>query len=98
MKIALVQLDVDLSVEPGKARESAIAKVHEAAEDGAELVALPELWLHGAFDPEPWAAAAEPMHGETAQGLRDRAARRFHRGTHSGRQALQHLTGLRRRG
>jgi predicted amidohydrolase len=47
--------------------------VHEAAEDGAELVVLPELWLHGAFDPEPWERTAEPLHGETAQLLQQTA-------------------------
>jgi predicted amidohydrolase len=73
MKVALVQLDVDLAVPAAKARELAVAKVHEAAEDGAELVVLPELWVHGAFDAQPWAATAEPMHGETAQALREAA-------------------------
>ena len=73
MKLALVQLDVDLSLEPDEARARAVAKVHEAAEDGAELVVLPELWLHGAFDPEPWERTAEPLHGETAQLLQQTA-------------------------
>jgi len=73
MKVALVQLDVDMTVPAAKARDAAVAKVHEAAEDGAELVVLPELWLHGAFEPEPWAAGAEPLHGETAQVLREAA-------------------------
>ena len=73
MKVALVQLDVDMTVPAAKARELAVAKVHEAAEDGAELVVLPELWLHGAFEAEPWPASAEPLHGETAQLLREAA-------------------------
>lgn len=73
MKVALVQLDVDLDRDLAATRESAVAKVHEAAEDGAELVLLPELWLNGAFDPEPWPATAEPLHGETAQLLRETA-------------------------
>ena len=73
MKVALVQLDVDTTVPALKARELAVAKVHEAAEDGAELVVLPELWLHGAFEAEPWPATAEPLHGETAQVLREAA-------------------------
>ena len=73
MKVALVQLEVDLGRDPVKSRELAVAKVYEAAEDGAELVVLPELWLHGAFDPEPWVQSAEPLHGETAQVLRDAA-------------------------
>ena len=73
MKVALLQLEVDMSVPAAKAREAAVAKVHEAAEDGAELVVLPELWLHGAFDPEPWHSAAEPLHGDTAHALREAA-------------------------
>ncbi|MGH6655672.1 MAG: carbon-nitrogen family hydrolase [Actinocrinis sp.] len=73
MKVALIQFDVDLGRTPGASRQSAVAKVHEAAEDGADLVLLPELWLHGAFDPEPWQAGAEPMHGETAQAMREAA-------------------------
>jgi predicted amidohydrolase len=73
MRLALVQLDVDLSLEADEARVRAVAKVHEAAEDGAELVVLPELWLHGAFDSTPWERTAEPLHGETAQLLRETA-------------------------
>jgi predicted amidohydrolase len=71
MRVALVQLDVDLDRDAAKSRELAVAKVHEAAEDGAELVLLPELWLNGAFDPEPWESTAEPLHGESAQLLRE---------------------------
>jgi len=73
MKVALIQLDVDLDRAPAKSLELAVAKVHEAAEDGAELVVLPELWLHGAFDPTAWPEAAEPMHGDTAQLMRQAA-------------------------
>lgn len=67
MKAALIQLDVDLAQERRAARKAALEKVHEAARGGAQLVVLPELWLHGAFDPEPWPEAAEDLHGETAQ-------------------------------
>jgi predicted amidohydrolase len=73
VKLALIQLDVDLGHGFDKSRELAVAKVQEAAEDGAELVVLPELWLHGAFDAEPWPASAEPMHGPTAQLMRQTA-------------------------
>lgn len=73
MKVALIQFDVDLGRAPDKSRASAVAKVHEAAEDGADLIALPELWLHGAFDPEPWREGAEPLHGETAHVMREAA-------------------------
>ena len=73
MKVALIQLDVDLDRAPAKSLELAVAKVHEAAEDGAELVVLPELWLNGAFDPTAWPEVAEPMHGENAQTMRQAA-------------------------
>jgi predicted amidohydrolase len=73
VKLALIQLDVDLGRDPDKRRELAAAKVQEATEDGAELVVLPELWLHGAFDPAPWAGSAEPMHGPTAQFMQQTA-------------------------
>jgi predicted amidohydrolase len=61
---------VDLGRAPEKSRALAVAKVHEAARDGADLVVLPELWLHGAFDPEPWYTGAETPQGETAQAMR----------------------------
>jgi predicted amidohydrolase len=73
MKTALIQFEVDLGRAPEKSRALAAAKVHEAAEDGADLVVLPELWLHGAFDTEPWRTGAEPLHGETAQLMREAA-------------------------
>ena len=73
MKAALIQFEVDLGRAPEKSRTLAVAKVHEAAEDGADLVVLPELWLHGAFDPEPWHTGAEPLHGETALVMREAA-------------------------
>ncbi|HEY3870492.1 MAG TPA: carbon-nitrogen family hydrolase [Actinocrinis sp.] len=67
MKAALIQLDVDLAQDRSEARKAAVQKVYEAARGGAELVVLPELWLHGGFDPKPWPEAAEDVHGETAQ-------------------------------
>lgn len=70
IRAALIQFDVDLGRAPEKSRELAVAKVHEAAEGGADLVMLPELWLHGAFDPEPWEESAEPADGETFQLMR----------------------------
>ena len=73
MKVALIQFDVDLDRAPAETIERAVAKVHEAAEDGAELVLLPELWLHGAFDPAAWPESAEPLHGETARLLQQAA-------------------------
>ena len=73
MKAALIQFDVDLGRAPEKSRELAAAKVHEAADGGADLVMLPELWLHGGFDPEPWQDGAEPADGETARLMRQTA-------------------------
>jgi predicted amidohydrolase len=74
VKAALIQYDVDLGRAPEKSRALAVAKVHEAAQDGADLVILPELWLHGAFDPEPWHTGAEPLDGETARAMGRAAA------------------------
>lgn len=73
VRAALIQFDVDLGRAPEKSRELAVAKVHEAAEGGANLVMLPELWLHGAFDPEPWQDGAEARDGETARLMRQTA-------------------------
>ncbi|HEV2640573.1 MAG TPA: carbon-nitrogen family hydrolase [Actinocrinis sp.] len=73
MKVALIQFDVDLGRAPAESIDRAVARVHEAAEDGAELVLLPELWLHGGFDPSVWPGAAEPLHGKTAQILQQAA-------------------------
>lgn len=73
MRAALIQFDVDLGRAPEKSRALAAARVHEAADAGAELVMLPELWLHGAFDPEPWQDGAEPADGETARLMRQTA-------------------------
>lgn len=73
VRAALIQFDVDLGRAPEKSRELAVAKVHEAAEGGAGLVMLPELWLHGGFDPEPWQERAEPADGETARLMRQAA-------------------------
>lgn len=73
MRAALIQFDVDLGRAPEKSRALAAAKVHEAVDAGAELVMLPELWLHGAFDPEPWQRSAEPADGETARLMRQTA-------------------------
>ena len=72
-RAALFLFDVDLGRAPEKSRELAVAKVHEAAEGGAGLVMLPELWLNGGFDPEPWQDAAEPADGETARLVRQAA-------------------------
>lgn len=73
MKAALIQFDVDLGRAPEKSRELAVAKVHEAADGGADLVMLPELWLHGAFDPAPWQDGAEGVDGETGGLMRQTA-------------------------
>lgn len=73
MRAALIQFDVDLGRAPRKSRELAAAKVHEAAEGGADLVMLPELWLHGGFDPAHWQDGAETPDGETARLMRQTA-------------------------
>jgi len=73
VKVALVQLDCDPDREPHASREAAAVRVGEAAADGARLVVLPELWLHGGFDAEPWPKTAEPRGGETAAAMRQAA-------------------------
>ena len=73
MKVALVQLDSDPDREPHASREAAAVRIGEAAANGARLVVLPELWLHGAFDKEPWPKTAEPRDGDTATAMRQAA-------------------------
>jgi predicted amidohydrolase len=67
VKVALVQLDVDLA-EP---RERRLHRVLEtiARHGDADLVVLPELWLTGYFAFDEYADTAEPLDGPTARAL-----------------------------
>jgi predicted amidohydrolase len=72
VKVALIQLETILDRTPRHTRLRAAAQVMTAAEDGlgSQLVVLPELWAHGAFDPKPWPELAEPIDGEIATTMR----------------------------
>jgi predicted amidohydrolase len=75
VKVALIQLETILDRTPRHTRLRAAAQVQTAAEDGdgSQLVVLPELWAHGAFDPKPWPDLAEPIDGEFAATMRQAA-------------------------
>lgn len=73
MKVALGQL----SIRPGAVeqnRDRAVAAVEAAAADGADLVALPELFTVGFFAFEAYARHAEPLDGPTLERLSTVAA------------------------
>lgn len=64
MKLALAQLDVaEADVEAN--RERAVGAIESAADRGADLVALPELWNVGFFAFDRYADLAEPLDGPT---------------------------------
>jgi predicted amidohydrolase len=65
VRVALIQLDVDLAEPPEDRRERALALVR--AQQGADLVVLPELWLPGGFGYELWPAVAETLEGTTVR-------------------------------
>jgi len=64
MRVALVQFDVrdDESAPGRRLRITDLAR----AQQGADLVVLPELWTSGGFAYSRWAADAEPVDGPTA--------------------------------
>ncbi|RZS91010.1 putative amidohydrolase [Motilibacter rhizosphaerae] len=74
MRAALLQLDGDLSGTVADRVAHAVGLVEQAAPD-ADLVVLPELWAHGAWDIRDWQAVAEPLDGPTVRALREVAAR-----------------------
>ncbi|MFB6153764.1 MAG: carbon-nitrogen family hydrolase [Halodesulfurarchaeum sp.] len=72
MKLALVQL----SIEPGKPNENlerALERIAAAAEGGADLVVLPELWNVGFFAFDEYRSVAEPIDGPTLNAIREAA-------------------------
>lgn len=71
MRVSLLQLEVDRSRSFDERRERALAQV--AAQRGADLVVLPELWPSGGFAAEAWAAEAEPLDGPTVAALAEAA-------------------------
>jgi predicted amidohydrolase len=75
VKLALAQLAIrDGKVEAN--RERAVNAIAEAAGDGADLVALPEIFTAGYFAFGAYERAAEPVEGPTIEALR--AAAREH--------------------
>ncbi|MEJ5944093.1 nitrilase-related carbon-nitrogen hydrolase [Pseudokineococcus basanitobsidens] len=58
--------------EPVAARRDRVAAL-VAAQEGADVVVLPELWAHGGFASGTWGERAEALDGPTARALADAA-------------------------
>lgn len=72
MKLALAQLDVTAgAVETNRAR--ALDAIESAADRGADLVALPELWNVGFFAFDRYDELAEPLDGPTLSSIESAA-------------------------
>lgn len=74
MRLALVQIEVRPSRVEGNL-ERAVAAVEDAADRGADLVALPELFATGYFAFDSYARTAEPIGGPIHEELRAAADR-----------------------
>jgi predicted amidohydrolase len=72
MRVSLVQLEVTLAEPLGERVAAAAELVASCA--GSDLVVLPELWAHGAWAYDGWAAEAEPLDGPTVTAMRAAAA------------------------
>ena len=72
MRLALLQLDVDLAQPFAGRVERVCALVRKHCD--VDLLVLPELWPHGAFAVERWAAEAQPIDGGFVAALREAAA------------------------
>ncbi|MFC3478967.1 nitrilase-related carbon-nitrogen hydrolase [Halobacterium litoreum] len=73
MRLALAQLEIEQAAVDANV-ERAVAAVREAADRGADLVCLPELFNVGFFAFDTYQRAAEPLDGETLTAVRDAAA------------------------
>jgi len=71
MRVHVIQLSVDLS-EPIADRVSRTAAL-VAAQRGADLIVLPELWVQGGFAFGDFEATAEPLDGTTVASLAEAA-------------------------
>ena len=69
MRVHLVQLSYgdDETLDARVERVAAIVR----AQQGADLVVLPELWPNGGFAYESWEASAQPLDGPVVTALRD---------------------------
>ncbi|MFD7642922.1 carbon-nitrogen family hydrolase [Kitasatospora sp. NPDC059795] len=65
MRASLIQLAVSDTEPAAERRARAAALVR--AQDGADLVVLPELWPVGGFAYDAWSDGAEPLDGPTAE-------------------------------
>jgi predicted amidohydrolase len=68
VKLALAQLRVEAGAVSAN-RERALARIETAADHGADLVVLPELFTVGYFAFDSYAPSAEPLDGPTLTGL-----------------------------
>ena len=71
MRIATVQFEAGSDKEVNV--ESALDRIAAAAEDGADLLVLPEIWNVGYFAFEEYESGAEPLDGPTMERLREAA-------------------------
>jgi predicted amidohydrolase len=67
VRVSLIQLDVDPAESSDARRLRAAALVR--AQQGSDLVVLPELWLLGGFAYDDWSPGAEPLDGPTAEAM-----------------------------
>lgn len=67
VRASLIQIDVS-DVEPPAERRARVAALVRAQE-GADLVVLPELWPLGGFAYDAWSDGAEPLDGPTAEAM-----------------------------
>jgi predicted amidohydrolase len=72
MRVSLVQLEVSLAAPLAERVAQAAELVASCA--GSDLVVLPELWAHGAWSYDTWAAEAEPLDGPTVTAMAKAAA------------------------
>lgn len=74
MQVHAVQLLVTDDQSPEDRLAAATERVGHAAEAGADLVVLPEMWWQGYFAFDEYAETAEPIDGALATGLAELAA------------------------
>ena len=73
MKLSLLQVRIDAADRTGT-QNRVEAEIQAAAAEGADLIALPELWNVGYFASDQYEAAAEPLSGPTLERIAGLAA------------------------